>query len=179
MQIKYLALLVCLSLSSCGFQLRGTAPADNLEQIYIADRVDLRQINTQPVSAQLIQTLETRIDRVFTSPETGVPGLVITSEQVVERPLSLSANLLNREIEIAKRVDYQILSADGEIVKSDWLISRARIMESQNSPAVNDQERMMALENLNNDLGRQLISLLDAALANQAAPASQTQSDAE
>ncbi|CAN0151048.1 unnamed protein product, partial [Chrysoparadoxa australica] len=100
---------ICLLAGGCGFQLRDSLPAADLERIYVVDQVDIRQMIDEPLGTRLANDLGQFAAQVLTAPAANTPGIVITDERVTERSLSLSTNLLNRQVEVEKLVNYQII----------------------------------------------------------------------
>ncbi|MEQ8955815.1 MAG: hypothetical protein RL120_16910 [Gammaproteobacteria bacterium] len=153
---------------SCGFQLRDSLPAADLERIYVVDQVDIRQMIDEPLGTRLANDLGQFAAQVLTAPAANTPGIVITDERVTERSLSLSTNLLNRQVEVEKLVNYQIIDSSGEILLSSSLSASEILTESQSSPGAGDQEKRMLLRSINADLSRRLIYKLDSMLRESA-----------
>lgn len=155
-----------MTLASCGFQLRGTEPGAGFDKVFVESRVGIQQLIDQPIDQQLKSDLQALSNEVLSGYESGVPGLVLINEETLERSLSLSANLLNRQIEIEKRIEFQIISGTGEILITDNLRASRELTESQSNPSAKDQERRALMDAINADLSRQLIRLLDTAVQN-------------
>jgi len=161
---RIFALVILIMLGSCGFQPRGSMPVADLEQVYVLDQVDIRQMIDRPLSERLANDLSARVGHVLSVPKTNVPGIIISSEQVNERSLGLSANLLNRQIELEKRVDYEIVGQSGETLFSGTLVTSEILTESQSSLGSMQQQRRILLNSMNADLSRRLIFKLDSLL---------------
>lgn len=155
---------ICLLAGSCGFQLRDSLPAADLEQVYVVDQVDIRQMIDEPLGTRLANDLGQFAAQVLTAPAANTPGIVITDERITERSLSLSTNLLNRQVEIEKRVDYQIIDSTGEILLASSFSASEILTESQSSPGAGEREKRALLRSINADLSRRLIYKLDSLL---------------
>lgn len=154
-----------LLLTSCGFQLAGTTPSS--VELYVENRVSIQQLIDQPVSEQILEDLGRSGATVRGKASNGMPGLVILNEENTERGLSLATGLFNRQIELEKRVHYQILDAAGNILITDSIRARRELIDDPATPAAKQQERELLMRAINRDISRQLIRLFNAVLDQQ------------
>lgn len=167
-KIRLVALLIftSLALSSCGFQLAGTAPdAASFDSVYVDNRVGIQQLINQQVADQLLNDLDALSDNIFDRAQANIPGLIIVNEENIERGLSLTSDLFERQIEIEKRVQYQILDGSGNILVTDMISATRTLIEDQSNPSAKQQERERLISAINRDISRQLIRQLGATLA--------------
>ena len=163
-----------LTLTACGFQLAGTAPADNgFEGLFVEDRVGIQQRIDQPVADQLRADLAFHNNRIFDGAQSDMPGLVILDESNIERGLSLTIGLFERQLELVKDVQYQILDSSGNILVADSVSATRVLIEDQSNPSAKYREREILITAINRDISRQLVRRLDAALSKPAPSAAQ------
>lgn len=159
------SLFIVALLTGCGFQLRDTVMVANLGQMYVQDQVDFHQINDKPVSARLASDIAVITEQeVLNIPKTGVMGIVITREEVVENSYSLTTSLLNRQVEVEKRVDYQIIDETGQIMFSNSVSASQLLTTSHSNPRARQQEKQRIIDYLNSNLSRRLVYKLDSLL---------------
>jgi outer membrane lipopolysaccharide assembly protein LptE/RlpB len=158
-------LFIFLLLTGCGFQLRDTIMVAGLGQMYVQDQVDIHQINDKPVSTRLALDLATITEQeVLNIPKTGAMGIVIVREEVIENSYSLSTSLLNRQVEVEKRVDYEIIDETGQIMFSNSFSASQLLTTSQSNPRARQQEKQRVIDYLNASLSRRLVYKLDSLL---------------
>lgn len=154
-------ILVLTTLCGCGFQLAGTTPhSGNFENVYVDNKVGIQQLIDQPIADQLISDLELLSSTVFDKAQSNMPGMVIINEENIERGLSLTSSLFERQIELEKRVQYQILDASGNILVADAISATRDLIEDQSNPAAKQEEREILFDAINRDISRQLIRQL-------------------
>ena len=164
-----LTILIPIALGGCGFQLAGTAPSDiGLKHVYVDNQVDIQQLIDRPVSNQLTDDLSSLSTQVFNKAQSNTAGLIITNEENIERALSLTSGLFERQVELGKRVHYQILDQSGNILAIDSISSYRELIEDSSSPAAKHAEREILIDAINRDISRQLIKRLSAALTQAA-----------
>lgn len=154
-------------MAGCGFQLAGTTPdAVNVEQVYVQSKLSIQLLVDQPVAEQLRSDLaSSKATEVHDRAQADMPGLIITNEENIERSISLSSGLFDRQVEVGKRVQYQILSATGELLVTDSIHISKELSVDQSNPSARVQEQAILIDSINRDISRQLIRQLIAALA--------------
>lgn len=160
--------VTALTLSSCGFQLAGTTPSSaGVDSLFVESRVSIQQLIDQPVAEQLLDDLGASGVEILGKLQTGIPGLVIVNEENIERGLSLTTGLFDRQVALEKRVQYQILDASGNILAADAISATRELIDDPATPSAKHAEREILISAINRDISRQLIRRFNAALANQ------------
>ena len=153
-----LLLLSLLSLTGCGFQLAGTTPEiRGYDSFFVESRVGIQQLIDQPVAGQIQSDLKSWGTEVSTKAQKGSPGIIIVNEQNTERSLSLTQALFERQVELKKSVQYQIIDASGNILVADAIKASRELIEDPNAPSAKYAERELLFEAINRDISRQLI----------------------
>jgi len=159
------SLLVFVIITGCGFQLRDTTMVADLGQMYVQDEVDMHQINDRPVSTRLASDLATITEQeVLNIPKAGSMGIVITREEVIENSYSLTTSLLNRQVEVEKEVDFQIIDETGQIMFSTSFTASQLLTTSHSNPRARQQEKQRIIDYLNANLSRRMVYKLDSLL---------------
>jgi len=159
-------LAAILTLSSCGFQLAGTTSSNaDFDSLFVENRVGIQQLIDQPVAEQLQEDLGNSNTEVVSQIQSGIPGLIILNEENIERSLSLTNGLFDRQVELVKRVQYQILDASGNILIADSISATRELIDDQTAPSAKHTERDILINAINRDISRQLIRRFNAAIS--------------
>lgn len=155
------ALFSAMAISGCGFQLAGTTPASEqwmmLDSAYVVSRVGIERLIDQPVAEQIKADLQAVSLQVSDSTQVNTPGILILDEEQSERGISLNRELFDRQIDLEKRVQFQILDASGNILLADSLSVSRELINDPANPSAKQAERHILTNSLNRDISRQLI----------------------
>ena len=91
-------------------------------------------------------------------------GIVITREEVIENSYSLTTSLLNRQVEVEKEVDFQIIDETGQIMFSTSFTASQLLTTSHSNPRARQQEKQRIIDYLNANLSRRMVYKLDSLL---------------
>lgn len=172
------AIFCSLALSGCGFQLAGTAPgvgmSGKMDGAYVVSRVGIDQLIDQPVAEQIHTDLASISQQVFDRAQADMPGILIVNEENIERGVTLSQDLFERQIDLEKRVEFQLLDSAGTILVADSIRVSREFIDDPVNPSAKQAEREILIRSINRDLSRQIIYRLHMLLAessnSQAAP---------
>jgi LPS-assembly lipoprotein len=154
---RFLALLLAVSLTACGFQLRGSysLPWDTL---YLGFPE-----NTE-IYAQIKRGIEASTQtRVITDPKQAQASLVILSDVPTKNILSLSGTGLVREFQLTRSFVYRIQDAKGkELVPPSHIILQREMTFDDAHLFAKEAEELMIMREMQHDLVQQLLRRLAA-----------------
>lgn len=152
------ALAALLTLSACGFTLRGVTPLPPELQTLVLE------------SAQPDGDFEREVRRALenngvTLVESGSDyRLVLGGERISERTLSVNANARSGEFELALRVDYDLRQA-GSVISGPNLLATTRVYLTDPENAVaKEEEANLIRSEMRRELAQQLLRQLQASV---------------
>lgn len=150
------ALLICLlSLSACGFHLRGAADVP-FKSIYI-------QGNTLVISKRLERSLKNNDVKILKSAEDAELQLELIGEESEKRIMSLSGRGVVREFELYYRIHYRTRIAGAELWSPAQTIEARRDFSYEDSQLLAKQaEEKQLNENMQKDVLNNLMRRLSA-----------------
>jgi LPS-assembly lipoprotein len=157
------AALLCMSLASCGFQLRGQASLP-FESLYISG---------SPLFAnQIARSVRAGSHtRVTTDPKDAQVTLQILSELRERVILSLSAAGRVREITLRYSVSFRLTDAKGiEYVAPSQIVLRRDITYSDSDVLGKEQEEALLYRDMQNDAVQQIVRRLEVAKVDPSNP---------
>ncbi|MBQ76403.1 MAG: hypothetical protein CMQ20_15465 [Gammaproteobacteria bacterium] len=161
MRLTLLVWLICIGVSSCGFQLRGSGSFESA--------LSTLQITAGNRYGDLHQNLE----RGFTQSGVSVVGasvsadyiLAIEAEEYSRRPVSTTSTISVAEYELRLEVDITLVNALGEPVIPSTAVVTERIFTFNNSSLVgSNEEQATLLEEMRSDLVLQIVRRVDASV---------------
>lgn len=159
--------LVPLLLSSCGFQLRGTAGYE-----LAAESVSIIANNNHSDFAdELEDTLES-IGVVVNPIDSPQYVIRLNSETTTRRPVASSGSITVSEYEVRLRAVFSISTAAGEVLVPDTSLVAERIYSFDASNFVsNSEEESVLVDEMRQDLAGQLVRRFSATLRTKQAGA--------
>ena len=164
--MRLLIALLLLSLTACGFHLRGPQPLA-FASIYL----EMNQYSD--LAAGIKRSIATSgSTRVVSKPEDAEVRLVVVADQKEKHILSLSSTGTVREYELRQRFAYRLIDRQGKEVQSLNEIYLARpVTFATGQELAKEQEDALLYRDMENDLIQQLMRRLAAARMNPVAPA--------
>ena len=164
---KYVAIIsffvFIIALNQCGFTLRSNE--------VISSRFNSIQLNLQPPNSELSRLLRRRLDisgvetQLLTtnSPNFNQPVLVISDEQMTNRPVTFNPRARTAQQEI--RLSITILFEQGEqmLIKPETLFVERTYFEDVENIAGNQEEVVIISAEMRGELVNQIMRRLEAA----------------
>lgn len=153
MKRNLLVVGLCVLLSACGFQLRGTGDVQ-----FALKELDLSARNAYGDTAkQLRQVLEANGVRVYP----GAPyRLVLSNESEKQRVASYTSAARSAEHELTTTLDYEIRGAQDLLLLSNQLEAQNFYAQDGNNLIGNDQEAAQLRQEMRRELIQQLVQRL-------------------
>ncbi|OUS09819.1 hypothetical protein A9Q90_02350 [Gammaproteobacteria bacterium 54_18_T64] len=154
--LKLGAILLLLSLSACGWQLRGTGGDATIEHLHV---------DANAPDSAFIRVLERYLRgsgiALVDSPNEAQYSLKIITEKSRRRTATVSASARISERLLEERIDYLIIRSDGTVAVERTSATVERIYEynEDNVLATEDEARLLKSE-MYNDLARQIANRL-------------------
>lgn len=125
----FFSLFVCLTLSSCGFHLRGPVPlAPPLKQLYLKTEDPYGQL-----TRNIKQYLKLSGVYLANTPQEAETVLVILREFNSEQLLSIGGTQQTRQYNITLTVNFEVTTPDGKILVSPQSCSETRALTIQSN----------------------------------------------
>jgi len=154
---RLLAFILVISLSACGFQLRGSysLPWDTLY---------LSWPENNPIYADVKRGIEASSPtRIVTDPKTAQASLIVLADLPTKSILSLSGTGLVREYQLTRTFVYKIQDADGkELVPSNQIILQRAMTFDDAHLFAKEAEEAMIMKEMQQDMVMQLLRRLAA-----------------
>ena len=154
-------LLLALSLTSCGFHLRGTQGFEvALEQLYVSVPASYGELKRE-------------LERTFTQYDIDVVGLrtasryalVINGERNTRRAVSTTSSISVAEYELRLEVDIQLTDRQGaDVILPTTLMTERIYTFNRNSLVGSNEEETLLLSEMRSDLVNQIIRRVDASV---------------
>jgi LPS-assembly lipoprotein len=156
--MRILVLLLALTLSACGFQLRG-AYSLPWETLHVA------LPENSELYAQLKRSIETGTQtRLVTDQKTAQASLVVLRNLQNKSILSLSAQGLVREYQLTRTFSYRIVDAQGaEIAPLATIVLQREMTFDDTQVYAKEAEEALIVREMQADLVQQLLRRLSAA----------------
>jgi LPS-assembly lipoprotein len=154
---RFLALLLVISLSACGFQLRGSysLPWDTLY---------LGWPENSLIHAEVKRGIEASSQtRIVTDPKAAQASLIVLADLPTKSILSLSGTGLVREYQLTRSFVYKIQDAEGkELVPSNQIILQRAMTFDDAHLFAKEAEEAMIMKEMQQDMVMQLLRRLAA-----------------
>ena len=153
-----LLITLLLTLSSCGFSLRGS---DALAAQFSTLSLDLEQANSE-LSRQLRRSLD--VAEVAISRDGGgdIPTLSLRNERVISRPVSVNPRARAAQYEIRLSVDISLLQGQSILIDQETLQIQRSYYEDIENIAGNQEEIAIITAEMRRDLVNLVIRRLEA-----------------
>ncbi|MDP1606994.1 MAG: LPS assembly lipoprotein LptE [Rhodocyclaceae bacterium] len=156
--MRALLLLIALTLSACGFQLRGSYSLP-WESLYLG------MPENSEMYAQIRRSVEAATQtRIVKDPKEAQASLVILRNDQAKNILSLSAAGLVREFQLTRSFVYRIQDANGkELAPASQIILQREMNFDDRRIFASEAEEATLLRDMQSDLVQQLLRRLAAA----------------
>ena len=154
--------LIALTLSACGWQLRGSMELPkNLSQLYIS-AIDSKGA----LMTELRQLLKTNRVTLVNSATEAQYSLYILEETKDRRTAGVGGDALSSSYQITRKVNYEIGLKNSEHTTSGTAVSVRSF--NYNTAAINSatQEEILLDQEMRHDLAQQMLRRLSAVIAN-------------
>ncbi len=151
--------ITLLSLSACGFQMRGTASLpEAMQTTYVQSGNPTGLFNRE-----LTLLLEANDIAVVDEPAAGAAQLVLNRERITRRALTVSGDARVREFELVFELQFSLLDADGgELIAPETLrLARDFQFDEQEILGAASEEELLR-DDLRRNMAAQLIRRLEA-----------------
>lgn len=149
-----LSVLIMVTLSACGFQLR-----DNYQLPATIQQMQLQSVSSLQLEASLRQRLLTAGIQLTEQSSPDVAQLRILSDKLERRTLSLFESGQVAEYELLYRVNYQIIR-NGELILDDTIEVARDYQDDPNFALAKTREREMLVAEMRNDAARRLVRFM-------------------
>lgn len=149
-----LSVIIMVTLSACGFQLR-----DNYQLPATLQQMQLQSVSSLQLEASLRQRLLTAGIELTEQSSPDVAQLRILSDQLERRTLSLFESGQVAEYELLYRVNYQVIR-NGELILDDTIEVARDYQDDPNFALAKTREREMLVAEMRNDAARRLVRFM-------------------
>lgn len=149
-----LSVIIMVTLSACGFQLR-----DNYQLPATIQQMQLQSVSSLQLEASLRQRLLTAGIELTEQSSPDVAQLRILSDQLERRTLSLFESGQVAEYELLYRVNYQVIR-NGELILDDTIEVARDYQDDPNFALAKTREREMLVAEMRNDAARRLVRFM-------------------
>lgn len=146
-----LSVIVMITLSACGFQLR-----DNYQLPATLQKIQLQSVSSLQLEASLRQRLLTAGIQLNDRAAADVAQLRVLSDQLERRTLSLFESGQVAEYELLYRVNYQVIR-NGELIIEDTIEVARDYQDDPNFALAKTREREMLVAEMRDDAARRLV----------------------
>ena len=146
-----LSVIVMITLSACGFQLR-----DNYQLPATLQQMQLQSVSSLQLEASLRQRLLTAGIQLSDQAAADVAQLRVLSDQLERRTLSLFERGQVAEYELLYRVNYQVIR-NGELIIEDTIEVARDYQDDPNFALAKTREREMLVAEMRDDAARRLV----------------------
>lgn len=146
-----LSVMVMITLSACGFQLR-----DNYQLPATLQQMQLQSVSSLQLEASLRQRLLTAGIQLSDQAAADVAQLRVLSDQLERRTLSLFESGQVAEYELLYRVNYQVIR-NGELIIEDTIEVARDYQDDPNFALAKTREREMLVAEMRDDAARRLV----------------------
>ena len=146
-----LSVIVMITLSACGFQLR-----DNYQLPATLQKIQLQSVSSLQLEASLRQRLLTAGIQLSDQAAADVAQLRVLSDQLERRTLSLFESGQVAEYELLYRVNYQVIR-NGELIIEDTIEVARDYQDDPNFALAKTREREMLVAEMRDDAARRLV----------------------
>ena len=146
-----LSVIVMITLSACGFQLR-----DNYQLPATLQQMQLQSVSSLQLEASLRQRLLTAGIQLSDQAAADVAQLRVLSDQLERRTLSLFESGQVAEYELLYRVNYQVIR-NGELIIEDTIEVARDYQDDPNFALAKTREREMLVAEMRDDAARRLV----------------------
>ncbi len=151
MRQSLLSVIVMITLSACGFQLR-----DNYQLPATLQQMQLQSVSSLQLEASLRQRLLTAGIQLSDQAAADVAQLRVLSDQLERRTLSLFESGQVAEYELLYRVNYQVIR-NGELIIEDTIEVARDYQDDPNFALAKTREREMLVAEMRDDAARHLV----------------------
>ncbi|TDP39030.1 LPS-assembly lipoprotein [Idiomarina aquatica] len=151
MRQSLLSVIVMITLSACGFQLR-----DNYQLPATLQQMQLQSVSSLQLEASLRQRLLTAGIQLSDQAAADVAQLRVLSDQLERRTLSLFESGQVAEYELLYRVNYQVIR-NGELIIEDTIEVARDYQDDPNFALAKTREREMLVAEMRDDAARRLV----------------------
>lgn len=155
---RMLLLLCLLSLTACGFQLRGNYPLP-FDTLYIS------LPDTSPLYAALKRSIESSSKtRIVDDPKDAQATFTVVSDRYLKNILSLSGTGRVREYQLVRQFTFRVHTFDGrDFIPQNEVILRRDLPFSDTAVLSKEAEEQLLQRDMQGDLVQQLMRRLAAA----------------
>lgn len=146
-----LSVIVMITLSACGFQLR-----DNYQLPATLQKIQLQSVSSLQLEASLRQRLLTAGIQLNDRAAADVAQLRVLSDQLERRTLSLFESGQVAEYGLLYRVNYQVIR-NGELIIEDTIEVARDYQDDPNFALAKTREREMLVAEMRDDAARRLV----------------------
>jgi len=146
-----LSVIVMITLSACGFQLR-----DNYQLPATLQKIQLQSVSSLQLEASLRQRLLTEGIQLNDRAAADVAQLRVLSDQLERRTLSLFESGQVAEYGLLYRVNYQVIR-NGELIIEDTIEVARDYQDDPNFALAKTREREMLVAEMRDDAARRLV----------------------
>ena len=146
-----LSVIVMITLSACGFQLR-----DNYQLPATLQQMQLQSVSSLQLEASLRQRLLTAGIQLSDQAAADVAQLRVLSDQLERRTLSLFESGQVAEYGLLYRVNYQVIR-NGELIIEDTIEVARDYQDDPNFALAKTREREMLVSEMRDDAARRLV----------------------
>ena len=146
-----LSVIVMITLSACGFQLR-----DNYQLPATLQQMQLQSVSSLQLEASLRQRLLPAGSQLSDQAAADVAQLRVLSDQLERRTLSLFESGQVAEYELLYRVNYQVIR-NGELIIEDTIEVARDYQDDPNFALAKTREREMLVSEMRDDAARRLV----------------------
>ena len=146
-----LSVIVMITLSACGFQLR-----DNYQLPATLQQMQLQSVSSLQLEASLRQRLLTAGIQLSDQAAADVAQLRVLSDQLERRTLSLFESGQVAEYGLLYRVNYQVIR-NGELIIEDTIEVARDYQDDPNFALAKTREREMLVAEMRDDAARRLV----------------------
>jgi LPS-assembly lipoprotein len=146
-----LSVIVMITLSACGFQLR-----DNYQLPATLQKMQLQSVSSLQLEASLRQRLLTAGIQLNDRAAADVAQLRVLSDQLERRTLSLFESGQVAEYGLLYRVNYQVIR-NGELIIEDTIEVARDYQDDPNFALAKTREREMLVAEMRDDAARRLV----------------------
>lgn len=152
-------LLICATLSACGFHLRGSTAASAIESAYVVAAPAIA------IASELRTALtQSGVDLVAERTAAQVT-VTLLEDRTRRQTITVTAQARTAEFEISREVTFRVESADGSVLIDDRAIKGVRIYRVDTSNLVgSNQEEQLLIRELSADVVAQILRSIDAAV---------------
>ncbi len=164
--VVLLLALMTSSISSCGFQLRGTGQTTSLLESVYLNAVD----SSGALARELIDSLS-QSGVEFTSNGKAQVNIRLDRERFTRRPVSTTGQINVAEYELTLEVGFEVLTRSGDVLIAPTRLRTERIYTFDSSSLVgSNEEESLLNEEMRRDVIGQLLQRINARIKATQAP---------